>query len=193
MKKIILLLFALHAMVSYSQTDEENLKEIYKQALTNGKSYQWLDYLSNQIGGRLSGSLQAELAVQWGKQELEKLGLDKVWLQEVMVPKWVRGAKEYAFIESSKKQTTNVNICALGGSVATNPLGLKAKVIEIQNFEELEKLGEEQIKGKIVFYNRPMQEDLISTFNAYGGCVNQRYQVLLKHKNMVQLVLLCAL
>ncbi|MBU2940232.1 M20/M25/M40 family metallo-hydrolase [Lacinutrix sp. C3R15] len=176
MKKILLLLLALSSITSYSQTDQEILKKIYSQSLTNGKSYEWLDYLSNQIGGRLSGSLQAELAVQWGKQELEKLGLDKVWLQEVMVPKWVRGAKEYAFIESSKKQTTNVNICALGGSVATNPLGLKAKVIEIQNFEELEKLGEAQINGKIVFYNRPMQEDLISTFNAYGGCVNQRYK-----------------
>jgi len=152
MKKILLLLLALSSITSYSQTDE------------------------NQIGGRLSGSLQAELAVQWGKEELEKLGLDKVWLQEVMVPKWVRGAKEYAYIESSqKKTTTSVNICALGGSVATNPLGLKAKIIEIQNFEELEKLGEAAIKGKIVFFNRPMQEDLISTFNAYGGCVNQRY------------------
>jgi hypothetical protein len=176
MKKILLLLLALSSITSYSQTDEEVLREIYTQSLTNGKSYAWLDYLSNQIGGRLSGSLQAELAVQWGKEELEKLGLDKVWLQEVMVPKWVRGAKEYAYIESSqKKTTTSVNICALGGSVATNPLGLKAKIIEVQNFEELEKLGEAAIKGKIVFFNRPMQEDLISTFNAYGGCVNQRY------------------
>ena len=176
MKKFLLFLLALSTLTSYSQTDEEVLKEIYKQSLTNGKSYAWLDYLSNQIGGRLSGSLQAELAVQWGKEELEELGLDKVWLQEVMVPKWVRGAKEYAYIESSlKKTTTSVNICALGGSVATNPLGLKAKIIEVQNFEELKELGEAAIKGKIVFFNRAMQEDLISTFNAYGGCVNQRY------------------
>ncbi|MFD2824208.1 M20/M25/M40 family metallo-hydrolase [Lacinutrix iliipiscaria] len=176
MKRILLLTLALSSMLSFSQTDEETIREIYTQSLTNGKSYEWLDYLSNQIGGRLSGSLNAELAVQWGKEELEKLGLDKVWLQPVMVPKWVRGTKEYAYIESSKKQTTNVNICALGGSVATNPLGLKAKVVEVHNFEDLEKLGEAQIKGKIVFYNRPMQADLISTFNAYGGCVNQRYQ-----------------
>ncbi len=176
MKKLLLLLLALSSITSYSQTDEEIIKKIYTQSLTNGKSYAWLDYLSNQIGGRLSGSLQAELAVQWGKEELEELGLDKVWLQEVMVPKWVRGAKEYAYIESSqKKTTTSVNICALGGSVATNPLGLKANIIEVQNFEELQELGEAVIKGKIVFFNRAMQEDLISTFNAYGGCVNQRY------------------
>jgi len=174
--KIALLVFSmLIGSSSYSQTDEDVIKDIYTQSLTQGKSYDWLNHLSNQIGSRLSGSLGAEKAVAWGKEELEKLGLDKVWLQPVMVPKWVRGAKEYAFIESEPGKTTTVNICALGGSVATPALGIKANVVEIHNFEELEALGKEQIEGKIVFYNRPMQADLIQTFQAYGGCVNQRY------------------
>jgi len=174
--KIALLVFSmLVGSSSYSQTDEDVIKDIYKHSLTQGKSYDWLNHLSNQIGSRLSGSLGAEKAVSWGKEELEKLGLDEVWLQPVMVPKWVRGAKEYAFIESEPGKTTTVNICALGGSVATPALGIKANVVEIHNFEELEALGKEQIEGKIVFYNRPMQADLIQTFQAYGGCVNQRY------------------
>ena len=175
MKKILLLGAVLCSLTIHSQTDEEAIKSIYKNSLTNGRSYEWLDHLSNQIGGRLSGSLEAERAVKWGQAELEKLGLDKVWLQPVMVPKWVRGAKEYAYYENGSGETTTVNICALGGSIATNPLGVKASIVEVQNFEELKALGKENIEGKIVFYNRPMQEDLISTFNAYGGCVNQRY------------------
>ena len=175
MKRTILLLFLCFSLSIYSQNDEEIIKKIYTSSLTNGMSYEWLDHLSNNIGGRLSGSLNAERAVNWGKEELEKLGLDKVWLQPVMVPKWIRGAKEYAYVKSAKGTTTEVNICALGGSVATNPLGVIAPVIEVQNFEELETLGIDKIKGKIIFFNRPMQEDLISTFNAYGGCVNQRY------------------
>ncbi len=159
----------------FSQTDEEIFKNIYKSSLTNGKSYDWLNYLSNQIGSRLSGSLGAERAVAFTKQELEKLGLDNVWLQPVMVPKWVRGAKEYAYIKSAKG-TTTVNICALGGSVATPPLGLKSAVVEVHDFQELKALGKEKVEGKIVFYNRPMQPDVIQTFEAYGGCVNQRYE-----------------
>src|SRR5690554_4407170 len=158
-----------------AQTDEEVLKSLYKASLTNGNSYQWLDYLSNQIGGRLSGSLNAELAVEYTKLELEKLELDKVWLQPVMVPKWVRGAPEFAFIESALGSTTNVNICALGGSVATPLGGLKAHVVEVKSMEELETLGKENIEGKIVFFNRPMQPDVIHTFEAYGSCANQRY------------------
>ncbi|MFD0991236.1 M20/M25/M40 family metallo-hydrolase [Mariniflexile jejuense] len=159
-----------------AQTDEATIKKIYNTSLTNGKSYDWLNHLSNQIGSRLSGSLGAERAITYTKEELEKLGLDKVWLQPVMVPRWVRGAKEYAYIETIPGKTNTVNICALGGSVATPALGIKAKIVEVNNFEELATLGKETIEGKIVFYNRPMQADLISTFDAYGGCVNQRYK-----------------
>ncbi len=177
MLKTFLLSFCiLWSIPFYSQNDEDVMKDIYNQSLTNGKSYDWLNYLSNQIGSRLSGSLGAEKAVAWGKEELDKLGLDKVWLQPVMVPKWVRGAKEYAFIESDPGKTTTVNICALGGSVATPALGIKANIVEVHNFEELAALGKENIEGKIVFFNRPMQADLIHTHEAYGGCVNQRGQ-----------------
>ena len=176
MKKIKLFLLLFMVYFSYAQQrDSLMLKSIYKSALLNGQAYDWLDYLTNHIGGRLSGSLNAERAVEWSKEELEKLNLDRVWLQPVLVPKWVRGPKEFALIETEPGVTFNVPITALGGSVATPSVGLKAEVVEVQNFEELAVLGRENIDGKIVFFNRPMQADLISTFSAYGGCVNQRY------------------
>jgi hypothetical protein len=103
------------------------------------------------------------------------MGLDKVWLQPVMVPKWVRGVPEFAYIETSPGKTIKVNICALGGSISTPPTGLKSKIIEVSGVDELEKLGAENIEGKIVFFNRPMDASLINTFESYGGCVNQRY------------------
>ena len=158
-----------------SQTDEKVISDIYTNSLTNGQSYKWLDYLSNNIGSRLSGSLGAEKAVAWSKEELETLGLDKVWLQPVMVPKWVRGVPEFAYIETSPGSTIKVNICALGGSISTPSAGLKAKIIEVSGVDELEKLGKDKIEGKIVFFNRPMDASLINTFESYGGCVNQRY------------------
>jgi len=177
MKKYTLFILLLSMCFSFAQQQRDSLmlKSIYKTALLNGKAYDWLDHLTNQIGGRLSGSLNAERAVKWSKVELEKLNLDKVWLQPVLVPKWVRGPKEFALIETEPGVTFNVPITALGGSVATPSVGLKAEVVEVQNFEDLATLGRENIDGKIVFFNRPMQADLISTFSAYGGCVNQRY------------------
>ena len=158
-----------------SDDDVMMLKKMYKTALVKGKSYAWLDHLSNQIGARLSGSINAQKAVDWSKSELENLGLDKVWLQSVMVPKWTRGVTEFAYIETLPGKTTNVPICALGGSIPTPIGGIKAEVIEVQGIEDLRKFGTSAIEGKIVFFNRPMQPDLIQTFEAYGGCVDQRY------------------
>ncbi|MBT8244155.1 MAG: M20/M25/M40 family metallo-hydrolase [Winogradskyella sp.] len=174
MNKIVILLLALFCVSIQAQNDEATLKSIYKKSLTNGQSYVWLDYLSNEIGGRLSGSENAEKAVRYVKSELEKLDLDKVWLQEVMVPKWVRGEKEVGYFVSDGNKF-DVNICALGGSTATSNEGLQAKIVEVKSFEELEALGEEKVKGKIVFFNGAMQADLINTFEAYGGCSKQRY------------------
>jgi len=175
MKNYILSILIIIPFFVLSQTDEKVISDIYTNSLTKGQSYNWLDYLSNNIGSRLSGSLGAEKAVAWTKEELEKLGLDKVWLQPVMVPKWVRGIPEFAYIETKPGNTIKVNICALGGSISTPPTGLKAKIVEVSGVEELEKLGRDKIKDKIVFFNRPMDASLINTFESYGGCVNQRY------------------
>ncbi len=173
MKKT-LLLFVFSTFNLYSQsTDEVMLKQIYKSALTESSSYSWLDDLSNQIGHRLSGSEGAAKAVIYTKQQMEKLGLDNVYLQEVMVPKWVRGEKEEAYLQVGSKKTS-FPICALGMSVATPKNGLNASVIEVKSIDELKAIGEEKIKGKIIFFNRPMNPEHIETFHAYGGCVDQR-------------------
>ena len=168
--------------ISMAQTSEINqkedvttIKQIFDTALTSGKAHDWLRFLSLQIGGRLSGSVEAEQAVEYTKTELEALGLDRVYLQPVMVPKWVRGAPEFAYIETTPGVTTTVPITALGGSIATSSMGLKAGVVEVKSLDELEQLGRAKIQGKIVFYNRPMEPTLINTFAAYGGCVDQRY------------------
>src|SRR6056300_201872 len=158
-----------------SSRDALMLESIYNETLTNAKAYDWLRFLSLQIGGRLSGSVEAEQAVEYTKSVMNDLGLDRVYLQPVMVPKWVRGAPEYAYFETAPGLSTTVPITALGGSVATPSMGLKAKVIEVNGIEELAQIGRNKIAGKIVFFNRPMNPQTIPTFQAYGACVDQRY------------------
>ncbi|NDP26945.1 MAG: M28 family peptidase [Flavobacterium sp.] len=175
MKKtaFLTLLFFTGFAIFAQTTDEQTLKKIYNSSLTNSKCYSWLDYLSNSIGARLSGSANAEKAVQYTKIEMETLGFDRVYLQEVMVPKWIRGEKESAYFLDNKSKI-NIPVCALGGSVATPKNGITAEVIEVNSIKELVDLGD-KIKGKIVFYNRPMEPENIDTFKSYGGCVDQRF------------------
>ncbi|MVM35099.1 M20/M25/M40 family metallo-hydrolase [Spirosoma sp. HMF4905] len=174
MKQTITLLLIL--CISYAQAqnaDSVTIRKFYNEALANGKSYEWLRHLTKQVGPRLSGSTGAQKAVDWTKQLMEQEGFDRVFLQDVMVPHWVRGAKEVAYIQNGKQKTT-VPIAALGGSVATAPKGVEAGVIEVTSFPELRALGADKVKGKIVFYNRPMDPTKINTFEAYGGAVDQR-------------------
>lgn len=174
MKKTLTLLLSLSIGCAYAQSsDSLTIRKIYNEALGNGKSYEWLRYLTKQVGPRLSGSTGAQKAVDWTKQVMEQQGFDRVFLQDVMVPHWERGAKEEAFIRTGKRKV-NVPIAALGGSVATGPKGVEAGVIEVANFPELRALGADKVKGKIVFFNRPMDPTKINTFEAYGGAVDQR-------------------
>lgn len=171
--KLTLLLLCVSLYANGQNSDSLAIRKIYTEALANGQSYEWLRYLTQQIGPRLSGSDGAKKAVDWTKQLMEKQGFDRVFLQEVMVPHWVRGAKEVAYIRTGK-QKINVPIAALGGSVATPGKGVDAQVIEVKDFPELRALGIEKVKGKIVFFNRPMDPTQINTFEAYGGAVAQR-------------------
>ena len=166
--------FAKAQLVQTSQADSLMLKSIYDYSLTESKSYEWLEYLSNNIGGRLSGSIQAQRAVEYTEKEIAKFA-SRTELQSVMVPKWTRGTPEFAYMQLNDLSTINVNVCALGGSIPTREAGIKAAVVEVTSLEQLSQLGRKEIEGKIVFYNRPMDPTKIQTFEAYGGCVDQRY------------------
>lgn len=170
----VVLLFA--CLVSGAQsTDEQVIRKIYDEALAKGQSYEMLEHLCTKIGPRLSGSPGAAAAVEWSRHVMQAYGFDSVWLQPVMVPHWVRGKKEIGRIVNSKKLGSEaVNICALGGSVGTGAGGVLANVVEVKTWDELKQLGEKGVKGKIVFFNRPMDPKLIPMFSSYGGAVDQR-------------------
>lgn len=176
MRNFIFGLFLITSTCWAQTQDQDQIEAIFKTALKEGKSYQWLNYLSNRIGGRLSGSVQAEQAVKYTRSQMDSLGFDRVWLQSVMVPKWVRGTPEFAYIESKPGITNNVPITALGGSIATPASGIKARVVEVAGIDELDSLGRDGIAGKIVFFNRPMEAGFMNTFEAYSSAVNQRYK-----------------
>ena len=168
----------------YSQTNSllilENeratiIRKIFDEALVKGQSYQNLTHLCKQVGNRLAGSPQAAAAVEWGRQTLLAANADTVYLQPCMVTHWVRGQHEEGRFISKRIGHEPIKLCALGGSVATDPAGLHAPIIMIQSLSELDKLSPKQVKGKIVYLHRPFDEALISTFSAYSGCAGDRY------------------
>ena len=173
MKKILFTLFIINSVFSFSQNDSLFIRSIYDKALADGKSYEDLRSLCKDVGARLSGSAEAEMAIQWGYNKLNGYDFDTVYLQEIKVPHWERGTKEAAWIKREKGTIQKVHLLALGGSIGTNGL-MEAEVIEFKSLEELKKSTKEAVQGKIVFLNQPMDEKQINTFKAYGGCYSIR-------------------
>jgi Zn-dependent M28 family amino/carboxypeptidase len=175
-KKIIFVALIFPAAHVYSQQqDSLTLRRIYDYYLTQSKCYSNLEYLATKIGNRISGSPQAEQAVRWAKKAMYEAGADTVFLQPCLVPHWVRGQKEKCNITlPGTVNTLSLNCLALGSSVGTGSAGLKAKVVEVSSFEELEKLGEKEIKGKVVFYNVFFNQAYVFTGHAYRDVVKYR-------------------
>jgi hypothetical protein len=173
MRKITLLsLFFLIAFGGLAQKEDSlAIRKISDDILKNGKAYENLYYLCKKIGARLSGSANAQKAVEATMKMLKDAGADTVYLQSCMVPHWVRGEKEQGIIQWNKNKKA-LRVCALGMSVGTTPGGIKAEVIEVANFDELKKLGADKVKGKIVFFNYSMRPELV--FSGYGDAVRYR-------------------
>lgn len=174
MKKILPIALFLICTTVYAQTkDEEIIKKLFDVELSSGKCYGNLEHLCKKIGPRLSGSDNAAKSVEWVYELMSGMGLDRVEKQPCMVPHWERGKPEKAWIKSKKGKLV-VPVCALGSSVRTPKNGLTAGVVEAFSLEEVGNLKAEDVKGKIVFFNRPMDPTHLNTFHAYGGCVDQR-------------------
>jgi hypothetical protein len=178
MKKpfIISFCFLLAASLTGSAQDADSvaISQIFRNALTDTTSYSNLRTLTGKYAGRLAGTAQSQRAIKWAETVLRTMGLDTVYLQECKVRHWERGGKESGSVISAKAGHSVLSVCALGGSVATAAEGLKAKVVEVKDFEELKKLGKEGVKGKIVFINHPADPSLYITFAAYGGVAGYR-------------------
>jgi hypothetical protein len=172
-KLLITTAVLLASVLAFSQNEDSlTIKKITDEVMLNGKAYSNLRVLCKTIGQRLSGSSGMYKAEQWGLKVLSEAGAEKVYLQECMVPHWVRGAKEEAkFVTRKGAPDPSFKILSIGNAVGTGKAGVTAQVIEVKNFEELNRRKDE-VKGKIVFYNYPFNKTLLK--GAYGDAVRFR-------------------
>ena len=163
----IVFLFSLNG---FSQAEDSGMiKKISDEILLNGKAYENLRHLTKKIGGRLAGSPQMTMAEQWGEKVMKESGADKVMMQECKVPHWVRGGEDKAKVTAGKE----LDVVALGNSMGTGKNGVKAEVLLVNSFDDLEK-KKDQVKDKIVFYNYKFNPTFVQTFRSYGDASQYR-------------------
>lgn len=163
----------------YSPSLMAELKQLQQAALSSDYAYTQVARLSNNIGPRLSGSPQAQQAVEYVAGEMRRLGLE-VQLEKLTVPHWVRGVETGELVEftgQAPNTAQKIALTALGGSVATSPEGLTAEVVVVENFDQLQALGRERVAGKIVLYNARFNKEMAAqgfASEAYGQAVVYR-------------------
>ena len=174
MRKLALSIFTFFTTACcFSQTDDSlMIRRIADEILLNGKAYDNLHDLTKNIGGRLTASPGFYKAIQWGMKVLQQSGADKAWLQECMVPHWVRGGKDQA-VATVSQEKKSLDVIALGNSLGTGAKGITADVIEVKSFNDLES-KKDQVRNKIVFYNYKFNPTFINTFQAYVDAVPYR-------------------
>src|SRR5215204_511428 len=184
MKKILIIVISFLLVANGFSQNEDSImiKKISDEILTNGKAYDNLHDLTKKIGGRLSGSPQMVKAEKWGAGLLQESGADKAWLQECMVPHWVRGGKDKADVLYNGAVTgarnvllfhKQLDVLALGNSEGTKNKDLTAKVVLVNSFDELEK-KKDSLKGMIVFYDYKFNPTYVQTFRSYGEASTYR-------------------
>lgn len=150
---------------------QDSAQRIIEYGRANPQAYDKLVELCDDIGHRLTGSPQLDMAIEWAQADMKKDGQENVRAERVTARKWVRGDEWCRMLEP---RPMKLNMLGLGGSVATPKDGITAPVVVVRDKEELDALPDEAIEGRIVVFNFPMPAWSPTTGSGYGQAVQYR-------------------
>ena len=134
--------------------------QLRERALQDRTSWQVVESLTTEIGPRLAGSEADARAVRWAEAKFKSLGYDKVWLQPVSFPKWVRRSEHGAVLGDNAQP---LHLTALGGSPGGT---VEGDVVRFPDLAALEAAPAGSLAGKIAFVDYTMQR--ARDGNGYG-------------------------
>src|SRR5262249_33286761 len=82
-----------------TQKDQSTARKLVRAAEDSGLAIQRLAQLCDTFGPRFSGTTNLEAAIDWVLEQMKADGLEHVHGEEVMVPRWVRGAESAEILQ----------------------------------------------------------------------------------------------
>ncbi len=134
--------------------------QLREQALQDKTAWQVVESLTTEVGPRLAGSEADMRAVRWAEAKFKALGYDKVRLEPVSFPKWVRRAESGAVLGEFAQP---LHLTALGGSPGGT---VEGEVVRFADLAALEAAPAGSLSGKIAFVDYTMQR--ARDGNGYG-------------------------
>ncbi len=124
--------------------------QLREQALAGDTGYRIVESLTTEVGARLAGSEADARAVAWARAKFEALGYDRVWLEPVTFPKWVRRSESASVVGANAQPLT---ITALGGSPGGT---VEAEVVRFADLAALEAALAGSLQGRVAFVDYQM-------------------------------------
>ena len=146
----------------------ETAAKLREQALAGNRAYELTASLTTDVGQRMAGSEGDRRAVAWAKARFESLGFDRVELQPVRYPRWLRRHESGAITAPYEMP---MHLTALGRSNGTNG-DLHAEVVRFEDIDALKAAADGSLKGKIAFIDKRMPRS--QSGHGYGETVAGR-------------------
>ena len=125
--------------------------ELREQALADDTSWRVTESLTTEIGPRLPGSQADARAVAWAKAKFEALGYDRVWIEPVTFPRWVRNSESARVVGEHAQPLV---VTALGGSPGGT---VEAPIVRFEDLAALEAAPDGSLAGRIAFVDQRME------------------------------------
>ncbi|MFH2077706.1 MAG: M28 family peptidase [Pseudomonadota bacterium] len=146
----------------------EGLRE---RAMRGSEAWNVVESLTTEVGPRLAGTPADAKAVEWAKAKMQAMGFDKVYLEPVTFPVWLRHHERAEVLAPYPQPLV---ITALGGSVGTGEAPIDAEVVAFATLDALKAAPEGSLDGKIaVITNRMVR---FKDGRGYGPAVGARSQ-----------------
>src|SRR5215470_9268571 len=124
------------------------LTKIAGEGMMNSHAFQFLTELSDNVGARVTGSAEAQKAVEWGIAKMQGIGLENVHAEKWQLWRgWKRGTADAELLAPMRHR---LHVDAMGWTGSTPTGGIEGEIVPVNLFDldrEIKDAGRN--KGKI--------------------------------------------
>ena len=145
------------------------LVKIAGEGLLESHAFQYLTELSDDIGPRVSGSPEAQKAVEWGVAKMKAMGLENVHAEKWQLWRgWTRGTAQAELLTPIRRP---LHIDAMGWTGSTPAGGVDGDVVAVNLFDldnELKNISRLASKVPLIVMRGEPNKSFIQLFAQFG-------------------------
>jgi carboxypeptidase Q len=145
------------------------LVKIAGEGMLDSHAFQYLTELSDDVGSRVTGSPQAQKAVEWGVAKMRAMGLENVHAEKWQLWRgWTRGAAQAELLTPIRRP---LHVDAMGWTGSTAAGGADGEVVTVNMFDldgEMKNMARFSGKVALVVTRGEPNKSFIQLFAQFG-------------------------